>query len=73
MKPLHSADTAGDEIDDTDAVVICDACPHPQDLHDAMSLRYCAATIRAALSRGCLCQGELIDHGHLRKSGHPFR
>ena len=34
----------------------CSTCPHPLEQHDAIALRYCAATMAAALGRGCICQ-----------------
>jgi hypothetical protein len=50
-------DTAGSSTD-IDAVVeeTCLACAHPWDTHDAISTRYCTATIAGALTRGCACQ-----------------
>jgi hypothetical protein len=36
--------------------VLCDTCPHPAAEHDAISSRYCAATLATALSRGCICK-----------------
>ena len=40
----------------TDAVEgACDTCPHGLGTHDAISLRFCAATRAAALTRGCVC------------------
>jgi hypothetical protein len=42
---------------DQDAVeVACLVCAHPWDAHDAISTRYCTATIAGALARGCVCQ-----------------
>jgi hypothetical protein len=34
----------------------CDACRHPVVDHDAIALRFCRATLRAAIVRGCLCR-----------------
>ncbi len=34
----------------------CAACPHPAAGHDAISRRYCAATVDASLTRGCICR-----------------
>jgi hypothetical protein len=31
------------------------ACGHPIDTHDAVALRYCAATASGDLQRGCVC------------------
>lgn len=33
----------------------CEMCPHALSAHDAISLRFCAATRAAALTRGCVC------------------
>lgn len=37
-------------------VPTCDMCSHPVEFHDAIALRYCAATASSALSRGCMCR-----------------
>ena len=48
--------TAADTTTRTDAVEgACETCPHPLGAHDAISLRFCAATLAAALPRGCVC------------------
>jgi hypothetical protein len=36
---------------------MCSTCPHLLDRHDALALRYCAATMASALTRGCICGG----------------
>jgi len=33
----------------------CDVCPHPAADHDAIGLRFCRATLAAAIDRGCAC------------------
>lgn len=33
----------------------CDVCPHPVARHDAISSRFCSATLHGALTRGCIC------------------
>ena len=33
----------------------CEMCPHALSAHDAISLRFCAATQAAAATRGCVC------------------
>ena len=43
-------DPLGDES--TDALCVCG---HPRSLHDAISTRYCDATVTGGLSRGCVC------------------
>ncbi len=34
----------------------CDVCPHPAPDHDAIALRFCRATLAAAIDRGCVCR-----------------
>lgn len=34
---------------------VCEMCPHALRAHDAISLRFCAATRAAAMTRGCVC------------------
>jgi hypothetical protein len=31
-------------------------CPHPVARHDAMGLRFCHATLKGAIARGCICR-----------------
>jgi hypothetical protein len=38
-----------------DENALCDSCPHPTALHDQVARRYCEATMRAALTRRCIC------------------
>jgi hypothetical protein len=45
------ADTPG-SVDDPR----CDVCPHPAADHDAIALRFCRATLAAAMNRGCVCR-----------------
>ena len=33
----------------------CAVCPHPPKFHDRIAARYCAATVAAKASRGCVC------------------
>jgi hypothetical protein len=33
----------------------CAVCPHPSAFHDRIAARYCAATVAAEASRGCVC------------------
>ena len=34
----------------------CAACPHPLDVHDPISLRFCRASeAQATTTRGCVC------------------
>lgn len=53
MTPATSETDAGDR-----AGLTCAVCPHPQDSHDRIGLRYCAATAAGALRRGCVCVGD---------------
>lgn len=34
----------------------CDACAHLLREHDALGVRFCAATTATALTRGCICR-----------------
>jgi hypothetical protein len=34
----------------------CAACDHRRSAHDALSQRYCVATVTASLDRGCICR-----------------
>ena len=34
----------------------CDVCPHLQADHDAIAARFCSATGRGAIVRGCVCR-----------------
>lgn len=43
------------------AVATC-TCGHGDEDHDAIARRYCAATIAAALPRGCICSAPPADH-----------
>jgi hypothetical protein len=40
----------------TEAADLCAACGHPSANHDTTGLRYCAATVKSALTRGCICR-----------------
>jgi hypothetical protein len=33
----------------------CPVCAHAVDQHDALALRFCAATLSRTLTRGCMC------------------
>jgi hypothetical protein len=41
--------------DDEVTVRACDACGHDLASHDAISSRYCRASLAGALDRGCVC------------------
>jgi hypothetical protein len=34
----------------------CAVCPHPVARHDSMGLRFCHATLKGAIARGCICR-----------------
>jgi hypothetical protein len=75
MKHFPTVRTVGDEfeqIEDTQAITYCNACPHPQDAHDATAVRYCAATLQLVISRRCICRGDMVDVGLQPNSAHRF-
>lgn len=37
-------------------VELCATCGHRQADHDALGIRFCAATMNSSLSRGCICK-----------------
>jgi hypothetical protein len=47
--PIHSTET-----DPNDEV--CHACVHPWADHNAIDVRFCTATVRMGLDRGCVCR-----------------
>lgn len=58
----EEADMAGTDVkpgntDTETGGVACPACPHAQDTHDAISRRYCTATVAGGLNRRCVCVG----------------
>jgi hypothetical protein len=55
---MQPSGTAAAVIDsqDTEASPTCATCPHPQDTHDVIAARYCAATLAMAITRGCVCK-----------------
>jgi hypothetical protein len=64
MTSLENTATLSDEVKTlpgTQTVVLCRSCPHAQDVHDAIALRYCAATHETTISRGCICRGGMTD------------
>ncbi len=46
------ADSAPQPLDGAD----CAMCPHPVARHDSGGLRFCHATLRGAIARGCICR-----------------
>jgi len=48
----HTPDTTvTDDLDTT----TCDACGHPDSVHDEISRRFCRATMSQAHTRNCIC------------------
>jgi hypothetical protein len=47
-----------DAVVDTAALELsrCGRCRHPLEAHDAIAIRYCAASASSALARGCVCR-----------------
>jgi hypothetical protein len=37
-------------------IAACEVCPHSWAGHDAISSRFCSATLKGALTRGCVCR-----------------
>jgi hypothetical protein len=52
--PVHPADAP--DLRPLDEAAGCAACPHPLAHHDAIGLRFCAATTAGAVVRGCICR-----------------
>jgi hypothetical protein len=46
------ADNASQPLDGA----ACAVCPHPVARHDSMGLRFCHATLKGAIARGCICR-----------------
>ncbi|MGW6379068.1 RGCVC family protein [Rhodococcus sp. NPDC055112] len=45
----------------------CPVCPHSMESHDALGIRFCAATSDRHLDRKCICAGEqVIGHHYTR-------
>ncbi|HEY5247477.1 MAG TPA: RGCVC family protein, partial [Dermatophilaceae bacterium] len=51
----HDAAQLAADTESRDADGSCPVCAHAVDQHDALALRFCAATLSRALTRGCLC------------------
>ena len=51
-RSILARDTGSDSGTD-----LCQTCAHPLAVHDAISLRWCAATKLAASDRACICSG----------------
>nr|WP_246045043.1 RGCVC family protein [Rhodococcus oryzae] len=45
----------------------CPVCPHSLESHDALGIRFCAATTDRHLERKCICAGDqVIGHHYTR-------
>ena len=54
--------------------LLCVACGHLGQAHDATALRYCAATKASGAVRGCLCSLTAVQAGiQPLRSTQPFR
>jgi hypothetical protein len=53
---VAQADATTANADDRPSA-LCAVCPHAEDAHDSISLRYCAVTVAGAWQRGCVCGG----------------
>lgn len=51
------------------AGVICAACSHRWDAHDAIGLRFCSATVDQRLGRGCVCVGGAANEPRTSSAG----
>jgi len=75
MKPLRIVRTVGvlpEQSEDAQAVNYCSVCPHPEEIHDPIAVRYCAATLDMVLSRRCICRGAMVDVSQQPESAHRF-
>ena len=57
---------------DLKAEAYCSCCPHPVGRHDQVARRYCEATMRLALTRRCICRGDMVDVDQQPASAHRF-
>ena len=55
-----------------DEQALCESCPHPTAVHDRIAQRYCEATLQTALTRRCICRGDMIDVEQDVASAHRF-
>jgi hypothetical protein len=46
------------ETDTNHRSQLCAVCPHFWNAHDAIAVRFCAATMARALTRGCVCRDQ---------------
>ena len=74
MNTVRTGPSVGDEVEESadGQTVMCSACRHPQQAHDATAARYCAATMQMGLSRRCICRGEVVNAGQRPNSVHRF-
>ncbi len=50
------------------SLAYCSSCPHDYAGHDATAVRYCAATLDMAISRGCVCRVDPVAVGWRTRS-----
>lgn len=61
MNLFQTAPSVAGDVEETQALMYCDTCHHLRDRHDAIDLRYCAATLKMALTRRCICREEKVE------------
>lgn len=59
MNSVQTAPTVADDIETAKPAAQGACCAHAQQAHDAIALRYCAATLEAGSSRGCICRSDM--------------
>jgi hypothetical protein len=72
MKPLRTDADGVEQIQDAQALTYCSSCPHPQDAHDAIAVRFCAAPLQMVTSRRRICRGDMVDADQRSSSAHRF-
>jgi hypothetical protein len=50
--------TVSESTQELESSSSCAACSHSLDFHDAIGIRFCAATTDQHLERNCICKGE---------------
>jgi hypothetical protein len=51
----------------------CTACPHAWDAHDRIGIRYCTASTKGRLDRGCVCVHHSTTNRAARTGVMPHR
>jgi hypothetical protein len=54
--PAEQAQSRRDATRQSRDDAACDVCPHGVSGHDAIGLRFCRATLKGAITRGCICR-----------------